>query len=141
MKQLILAIALAAALGSAHAEQNAPSLSKVNGSLTAEAGKAYGDLDTVNGSITVEEKAAARHSRAEEAALLDRVRAAFRVHRSGIVSLAEKWLALEDFQAIRQRMIGIGSVGGKALGMLVARSILRKRAPEVAARLEVHDSP
>ena len=88
----------------------------------------------------LEEKAAARHSRAEEAALLDRVRAAFRVHRSGIVSLAEKWLALEDFQAIRQRMIGIGSVGGKALGMLVARSILRKRAPEVAARLEVHDS-
>lgn len=60
MKQLILAIALAAALGNAHAEQNAPSLSKVNGSLTAEAGKAYGDLDTVNGSITVEEKAAAR---------------------------------------------------------------------------------
>ncbi len=88
----------------------------------------------------LEEKVAGRHSRAEEAALLDRVRTAFRVHRSGIASLAEKWLALEDFQAIRQRMIGIGSVGGKALGMLVARSILRKRAPEVAARLEVHDS-
>ena len=59
MKQLILAIALAAALGSAHAEQNAPSLSKVNGSLTAEAGKAYGDLDTVNGSITIRSGSAA----------------------------------------------------------------------------------
>lgn len=88
----------------------------------------------------LEEKAAARHSRAEEGALLDRVCAAFRVHRSGIASLAEKWLTLEDFQAIRQRMIGIGSIGGKALGMLVARSILRKRAPEIASRLEVHDS-
>lgn len=86
------------------------------------------------------EKAGGRHSPAEESALLDRVRAAFRVHRSGIVSLAEKWLTLEDFWAIRQRMIGIGSVGGKALGMLVARSILREKAPEIGAKLEVHDS-
>ena len=68
MKQLILAIALAAALGNAHAEQNAPSLSKVNGSLTAEAGKAYGDLDTVNGSITVEEKPSPATSRPSTAA-------------------------------------------------------------------------
>ncbi len=76
----------------------------------------------------------------DQEALLARVRAAFRVHRSGIAPLVERWLGLEDFQAIRQRMIGVGSIGGKALGMLVARSILRHRAPEVAARLEVHDS-
>ena len=95
----------------------------------------YGEMDRLLG-----EKAAGRPSRAEEDALLDRVRAAFRVHRSGIVSLAEKWLDLGDFSAIRQRMIGIGSIGGKALGMLVARSILRKKAPEIAAKLEVHDS-
>ena len=80
------------------------------------------------------------YSRAEEGAVLDRVRNAFRVHRSGIESLAEKWLGLEDFHAIRQRMIGVGSIGGKALGMLVARSILRARAPEISAKLEVHDS-
>ncbi|MBU3665666.1 MAG: pyruvate, phosphate dikinase [Chthoniobacterales bacterium] len=79
-------------------------------------------------------------SPAEEAALLHKVRAAFRVHRSGIAALVEKWLGLEDFQSIRQRMIGIGSIGGKALGMLVSRSILREREPDVAARLEVHDS-
>ena len=60
MKQIILAIGLAAAMGSTQAEQDAPNLSKVNGNLTAEAGKAYGDLDTVNGSITVEVKAIAR---------------------------------------------------------------------------------
>lgn len=95
----------------------------------------YHDLDRL-----MAEKAAGRHSPAEEDALLGQVRAAFRVHRSGIASLAEKWLGLEDFSAIRHRMIGIGSVGGKALGMLVARSILREKAPDIASRLEVHDS-
>lgn len=72
--------------------------------------------------------------------LLRRLRRAFRIHRSGIAPLAEKWLGLEDFQAIRQRMIGIGSIGGKALGMLVARAILRDRDPVLSSRLEVHDS-
>jgi hypothetical protein len=69
-----------------------------------------------------------------------RVRWALRVHRSGIASLVERFLTLEDFLAIRDRMIGIGSVGGKTLGMLVARAILRERDRELSARLEVHDS-
>lgn len=72
--------------------------------------------------------------------MLRRVRWALRVHRSGIAPLVERFLTLEDFLAIRDRMIGIGSVGGKTLGMLVARAILRERDPELANRLEVHDS-
>ena len=52
----------------------------------------------------------------------------------------ERFLKLEDFLALRDRMIGIGSVGGKTLGMLVARAILRERDPELSARLEAHDS-
>lgn len=72
--------------------------------------------------------------------MLRRVRWALRVHRSGIAPLVEKYLSLEDFLLIRDRMIGIGSVGGKTLGMLVARGILRDRDPELAAKLEVHDS-
>ena len=72
--------------------------------------------------------------------LLRRVRLAFAVHRSGIAALVEHHLTLEDFVAVRRRMIGIGSVGGKTLGMLVARAVLRDRAPDLAARLEVHDS-
>src|SRR5690606_215940 len=73
-------------------------------------------------------------------AMLKRIRRAFAVHRSGIASLVEQHLTLEDFIAIRRRMIGIGSVGGKTLGMLVSRAVLRDRAPDLAARLEVHDS-
>jgi hypothetical protein len=73
-------------------------------------------------------------------AILQRVRWALRVHRSGIAPLVERYLTLDDFLALRDRMIGIGSVGGKTLGMLVARAILRERDPELAGRLEVHDS-
>jgi hypothetical protein len=72
--------------------------------------------------------------------MLRRVRWAFRVHRSGIAPLVERYLTLEDFLAIRDRMIGIGSVGGKTLGMLVARAILRERDPDLSSRLEAHDS-
>jgi pyruvate, water dikinase len=72
--------------------------------------------------------------------VIRRVRWALRVHRSGIASLVERYLKLEDFLAIRDRMIGIGSVGGKTLGMLVARAILRERDPDLSSRLEAHDS-
>ena len=84
-----------------------------------------------------EEERAAPERRA---AITARVFAALRVHRSGIAPLVHRFLQLEDFLAVRDRMIGIGSVGGKTLGMLVARAILRDRDPDVASRLEVHDS-
>lgn len=87
-----------------------------------------------------EARAAGELSAKEEKVLLVPLRQAFRVHRSGISALAERWLKLDDFLALRQRMIGVGSIGGKALGMLVARAILRERSPDIASRLETHDS-
>ncbi len=72
--------------------------------------------------------------------MLRRVRWAFGVHRSSIVGLVERYLTLDDFLAIRDRMIGTGSVGGKTLGMLVGRAILRERDPDLFGRLEAHDS-
>jgi pyruvate, water dikinase len=88
----------------------------------------------------LEEHGPAAESSEAGRAMLEELRAALRIHRSGIAALAEKWLGLADYGAIRRRMIGIGSIGGKALGMLVARAILRRRAPGLAGRLEVHDS-
>lgn len=58
LTRIALAVALSASTGLAFA--NPPSLSKVNGSLTAEAGRTYADIDTVNGSITLLSKASAR---------------------------------------------------------------------------------
>ena len=51
---LLLTLALATTPALAQQE-----ISKVNGSITAEAGQAYGDLDTVNGSIRVADGATA----------------------------------------------------------------------------------
>lgn len=86
------------------------------------------------------EKRAGRLAPDAEAVILKKVWAYFRVHRSGIAALVQKHLTLEDFFEIRKRQIGVGSIGGKALGMLVSRAILRDNAPSLAERLEVHDS-
>jgi pyruvate,water dikinase len=90
--------------------------------------------------IIAEEWRAGRCAPERRAEMLRRVQWALRVHRSGIAPLVERFLTLEDFILVRDRMIGIGSVGGKTLGMLVARAILRDRDPDLASRLEVHDS-
>lgn len=87
-----------------------------------------------------EEFKAGRCTKEHYEEMLSRVRWSMRVHRSGIAPLVERYLTLEDFLTIRDRMIGIGSVGGKTLGMLVARAILRERDPDLAAKLEAHDS-
>ncbi len=57
-----------------------------------------------------------------------------------IAELASRWLDLEDLLAIRRRLIGTGLVGGKAVGMLLARAILARSDPRWRRRLEPHDS-
>ncbi|MFP4302377.1 MAG: PEP/pyruvate-binding domain-containing protein [Spirochaetaceae bacterium] len=57
-----------------------------------------------------------------------------------MLELAREYLSLEDLLWIWRRMIGTGMIGGKAMGMLVARAIIRRDDPEVAALLEPHDS-
>ncbi len=54
--------------------------------------------------------------------------------------LISRYIGLDDLLQVRKRMIGTGSIGGKALGMLLARAILRHDAPDCHARLEAHDS-
>lgn len=57
--RLSLSIALAAALCTAPALAQ-QEISKVNGSIVAQAGRPYGDVDTVNGSITIESGASVK---------------------------------------------------------------------------------
>jgi pyruvate, water dikinase len=57
-----------------------------------------------------------------------------------ISELLEKYLTLTDVVEVRRRMIGTGLIGGKSVGMLLARTILRERAPRLNALLEPHDS-
>jgi pyruvate, water dikinase len=58
-----------------------------------------------------------------------------------MLELARRFLTLQDLLAVRARMIGTGFIGGKAVGMLVARAILLREDPERWQRhLEPHDS-
>jgi len=58
-----------------------------------------------------------------------------------MLDLARNYLGLEDLLAIRARMIGSGYIGGKAAGMLIARSILLTNQSDIwQEALEPHDS-
>jgi pyruvate,water dikinase len=54
--------------------------------------------------------------------------------------LVRQYLTLEDLIRVLGRMVGTGLIGGKALGMLLARAMLRKDCPAAGAVLEPHDS-
>lgn len=60
---------------------------------------------------------------------------------TGVSALARKHFSLRDLLYIRSRLIGTGMIGGKAAGMLLARSILRdSRDHDWHLVLEPHDS-
>jgi len=54
--------------------------------------------------------------------------------------LAERYFALDDMVAIGRRLLGTGLLGGKSVGMLLARAILERTDPRWTELLEVHDS-
>lgn len=57
-----------------------------------------------------------------------------------IIALASKFFDLSDLHGIRKRMIGTGLLGGKSVGMLLARAILCRTDGKWRDKLERHDS-
>ncbi|HNQ66153.1 MAG TPA: PEP/pyruvate-binding domain-containing protein [Smithella sp.] len=58
-----------------------------------------------------------------------------------MLSLVKEYFSLEDLLEIKKRLIGTGFIGGKSVGMLMARNILRKDpAFDWDSELELHDS-
>lgn len=57
-----------------------------------------------------------------------------------ILPLAVEHLSLADVIDIRKRMVGSGLIGGKAVGMLLARAILKHEDDRFKTLLETHDS-
>jgi hypothetical protein len=81
------------------------------------------------------------NARAEEGRpLLNRLLRMVMSRDEGMLELAERHLSLEDIVKVRRRMIGTGLIGGKALGMLLARAILNRRDQRPADIFEPHDS-
>ncbi len=61
--------------------------------------------------------------------------------RGRMAELSRASLRLVDLLAVASRLIGTGRIGGKSLGVLVARAILEQDGAEsFAGRLEPHDS-
>jgi pyruvate,water dikinase len=59
-----------------------------------------------------------------------------------LVQLSDRYLTIDDLLEIRRRIIGSGRIGGKAAGMLLARSVLRAQNSRIdfSGILEEHDS-
>lgn len=58
-----------------------------------------------------------------------------------ILALSHRYFSLDDLLQIKERMIGTGFIGGKAVGMLLARAVLRSQADQNWSEiLEPHDS-
>jgi hypothetical protein len=57
-----------------------------------------------------------------------------------LAELVDRFLTLDDILRIRQRILPSGLIGGKAVGMLLARRILNNHSPRWASVLEPHDS-
>ena len=54
--------------------------------------------------------------------------------------MIRKYFSPRDYFQLRDRMIGSGSLGGKACGMLLARKIIHTELPECRMYFEPHDS-
>ena len=80
----------------------------------------------------------------QEGRFLDRTRRYFAKNMmtrdKKMLDLVERYYRPKDYFLIQSRMIGSGGIGGKACGMLTARKIVEEELPEVAKKLEPHDS-
>lgn len=59
---------------------------------------------------------------------------------AAMLPLVEKHFTFADLLDIRNRMVGTGLIGGKTVGMLLARKMIENGRPALAPRLEPHDS-
>ncbi len=78
---------------------------------------------------------------AEKKKMLDKLCRMVIARDGKMLDIAKKYLSLEDLLTIKSRMIGTGFIGGKSVGMLLARKMLTKDPhPFLAQYLEPHDS-
>jgi hypothetical protein len=59
---------------------------------------------------------------------------------SKMLDLCDKYFTLSDILEIASREIGTGFIGGKSVGMLLARKIINKKSEEFSSHMEPHDS-
>src|SRR3989339_238207 len=90
------------------------------------------DTEEVASSTTISEK--------EKSKRLDQLCRILIGREKRILSLAKEYFGLDDMLNIKARLIGTGFIGGKAVGMLLANKIVRRKLPHLHNNLEPHDS-
>ncbi|MCX5716425.1 MAG: PEP/pyruvate-binding domain-containing protein [Candidatus Omnitrophica bacterium] len=77
----------------------------------------------------------------EKSAMLDQACRIMIAREEKLIALAKANLSLKDLVNIKSRMIGTGFIGGKSVGMLIARNILSNdKTLDVDRYFEPHDS-
>lgn len=76
----------------------------------------------------------------DQSAMIDRLLKIMIGRDERILELAKKNFQLKDLVSIKSRLIGTGFVGGKAVGMLLARKIMANNDKAWQKKLEPHDS-
>ena len=56
------------------------------------------------------------------------------------LELCRKYFSIHDLMNVKRREIGTGCIGGKTVGMLLARNMIRDTDPELYSRVADHDS-
>jgi len=71
---------------------------------------------------------------------INKISRSMMTHEHKMAAMIKKEFAPEDFFFIKKRMIGTGTIGGKACGILLARKMIENYLPESARYMEPHDS-
>lgn len=76
----------------------------------------------------------------EEQGLYDKLVKTIITRDEDMIRLISRFFTIHDIMDIHNRMIGTGLIGGKSVGMLLARKILKKQDERFNALLETQDS-
>jgi hypothetical protein len=108
--------------------------------LSTAVGVADAPLDFWTRTLAEARNALRNGTSADSPELFDRLLRMIVTRDERVLDLVRQYLDFAEVVEVGRRTIGTGLIGGKSVGMLLARAILRKTAPHWTERLEVHDS-
>ncbi len=98
------------------------------------------DRRFIQGETLLQSQQRGEASRSEVDTMFERLSAALLSRDERVMGLVRRYLTLEDLIDTWKHVIGSGMIGGKAVGVLLARAILRHEDPTLNRLLERHDS-
>lgn len=100
----------------------------------------FWDRALLDANEALKDKRAERLDKQEEDRILHRLSRMILSRDENILNLVTQYLSLEKVLEIANRMIGTGLIGGKTVGMILARAILKQKDKRFVELLEEHDN-